>query len=104
MLCHRTGVRTCALALLAIICLASERSEAKDRWTNDTGKHQVEAEFVELQGEILVLRGESGKKITVPLAKLDEASRRLAQTRAGVLSGTLRRDRSAGQAHPARRR
>ena len=86
MLCYRTEVRTCALALLAIVCLTSERSEAKDRWTNDTGKHQVEAEFVEIQGEIVVLRNESGKKITVPLAKLDEASRRLAQTRAEELS------------------
>ena len=86
MLCYRTEARTCALALIAIVCITSERSEAKDRWTNDTGKHHVEAEFVELQGEILVLRSESGKKITVPLAKLDEASRRLAQTRAAELA------------------
>ncbi len=82
MLCHRTEVRTCALAILAIVCATSKRSEAMDRWTNDTGKHQVEAEFVEIQGEIVVLRSENGKKITIPLAKLDEASRRLAQTRA----------------------
>jgi len=86
MLCYRTEVRTCSLAIVAIVCMTSERSEAKDRWTNDTGKHQVEAEFVELQGETLMLRVESGKKITVPLAKLDEASRRLAKTRAAELA------------------
>jgi hypothetical protein len=44
-------------------------------WSDSTGKHKVEAEFVELKDQKVTLRRKDGKAITIALEKLSEADR-----------------------------
>jgi hypothetical protein len=43
------------------------------KWTDNTGKHSVEAELVEVKDGSVVLRKVNGKTATVPLAKLSQS-------------------------------
>jgi hypothetical protein len=86
MLRYRTGIRTGVLLLIVIVHFNGQRAVAQDRWTNSTDKHHIDAAFVELQDDAVMLRNENGKEVSVPLAKLDDASRRLARTRAEELA------------------
>jgi hypothetical protein len=65
--------------LLTVLCLATADA---DRWTDQAGKYQVEATFVRMEGDAVVLRRENGSEVTAPVGKLDDASRRLAFQRA----------------------
>jgi hypothetical protein len=49
--------------------------ESVRKWTNDTGKHSVEAELVEVKEGNVVLRKANGKTATVPRAKLSQSDR-----------------------------
>ncbi len=40
------------------------------QWTDKTGRFKIEAEFVELQGTTVVLKGKDGKQIKVEEARL----------------------------------
>lgn len=44
-------------------------------WTDSSGKKNIEADFVKLNGVSLVLRKPDGQEVTVPLSKLDDKSR-----------------------------
>jgi hypothetical protein len=49
--------------------------EKTQSWTDSTGKKNIEANFVRLNGVSLILRKPDGQEITVPLSKLDDKSR-----------------------------
>ena len=49
--------------------------EKTQSWTDSTGKKNIEADFVRLNGVSLILRKPDGQEITVPLSKLDDKSR-----------------------------
>jgi len=44
-------------------------------WTDVSGKHTIEAEFVSLAGDSVTLRRPDGKELTLPLSRLREADR-----------------------------
>jgi tetratricopeptide (TPR) repeat protein len=50
-----------------------------DVWTDSTGKHSIEAEFLALEGDKVVLRGQKGNRISISLSKLDSTSRSRAE-------------------------
>jgi S1-C subfamily serine protease len=50
-----------------------------ESWTDSTGQHTVTADFLGLEGDVVALRSANGKRITVPLAKLNPDSRALAE-------------------------
>ncbi len=49
------------------------------QWTDATGKHSIQAEFVELKDGKVRLRKEDGKEVTIPLEKLSEADRKFVE-------------------------
>jgi tetratricopeptide (TPR) repeat protein len=57
-----------------------------DVWTDSTGKHSMEAEFLALEGDKVVLRGQKGNRISILLSKLDSTSRLRAE-KLGNLQG-----------------
>ena len=59
---------------LAISVTGSQ--SAAHEWTDQTGRHRVEAEYVDLKDGEVVLRKSDGKTVTVPLDRLSEADRR----------------------------
>ena len=48
-------------------------------WIDATGKHKTSARFIELRSDSVTLRKSKGKEITVPIEKLGNESRALAQ-------------------------
>lgn len=50
-----------------------------ETWSDNTGKFQIEAEFVELKGMSVMLHKADGSTITVPLNRLSAESRALAE-------------------------
>ena len=68
-----------ALGLSAVAATAQQR-----KWTDSTGKHSVEAEFVEVKDGNAVLKRASGKTVAVPLARLSTADRKYISEQAAV--------------------
>ena len=60
--------------------LASART-----WTDSTGNHTVEAEFVDLKDGKVRLKKEDGKTITIPIERLSEADQEFVKSTAGSL-------------------
>jgi len=50
-----------------------------ETWSDNTGKFQVEADFVDINGRSVILRKANGSTITVPLTRLSTESRALAE-------------------------
>ena len=48
-------------------------------WTDSTGKHTIQAEFVEFKEGKVRLRKQNGKVVTIPIEKLSDADRELVQ-------------------------
>jgi S1-C subfamily serine protease len=48
-------------------------------WRDNSGKYSIEAELLQNDGEYVHLRKRDGTKVKVPVARLDEASRRIAE-------------------------
>lgn len=70
------------IAILAAVTwngLALGESNDKRLWTDDTGKHKTEAEFVRLNDGEVVLRKGDGEEVTVALTKLSQEDRDVAQ-------------------------
>lgn len=65
------GCRFMALAVLAVNLFSSE-AHARI-WVDSTGKHRVEADFVELKDGIVQLRKPDGRALSVPLNRLSAA-------------------------------
>lgn len=65
-----------ALFVVLLLASASDLVFAEVRtWTDVSGKFEIEAEFVQLNGENVVLEQEDGKKLTIPLDRLSEKDR-----------------------------
>lgn len=63
------------LATLPAIAIAEIRV-----WTDASGKHQIEAEFVALDGDNVSLKKSDGKILTLPLARLSPKDREFAKS------------------------
>jgi hypothetical protein len=51
-------------------------------WTDDTGKHTVEASFVALEAEQVALKKTDGKEVTLPLSRLSKNDQEYAKAQA----------------------
>ena len=58
---------------------ASELAKKKRTWTDSSGQHKIQANFVSKTESDVTLRLEDGEQKTVPLDKLSEADRELLQ-------------------------
>lgn len=76
--------RLCLSCLLFVATLATASART---WTNQNGK-TIEAEFVALNGETLVLKGDQGKTYEIPLASLSEADQSFAKEQATASTPT----------------
>ena len=65
-------MKTQILLLAASLCLWASQACART-WVDDTGKHRVEAEFVELKDDVVRLRKPDGKHVSVPVSRLSAA-------------------------------
>ena len=74
----RPILMTCLLLLAAGSPLAAQDAAGPRTWTDVTGKFKIEAEFVSLANEQVTLKKADGTTITLPLAKLGFADRKLA--------------------------
>jgi hypothetical protein len=72
-----------SIALPCLLSVLPLPTVNADQWTDRTGKHQIEATFVRMTDNAVVLRRADGVEVTVPLTKLNEDGRRLAGERAG---------------------
>ena len=69
--------------------IGKEPAGAMRTWTDNTGKHQVEAELVAVSGLVaagggkVTLKKADGKTTTIPLDKLSDADRRFAEQSSG---------------------
>ncbi len=75
-----TSLLAAILSATAAVALSSSAmaDQSMHQWTDSTGKHKVEAAFIKLQGDAVVLRKKDGNEVTVPLARLNSSSKRLA--------------------------
>lgn len=64
-----------AMALLLLSVLPGASEAAERTWTDSTGKFQVEAEFIKVQDDAVLLRRTDGRTIRVPLNRLSEKDR-----------------------------
>lgn len=68
------------LLVFAVIGVPSWADELRT-WTDSTGRFKVEAEFIECEDDVLLLRKENGKAIRMPLDKLSEEDRQYVEQR-----------------------
>ena len=74
--------------IAAVLVLAVCTSVASARtWTDSTGKHTVEAEFVDLKDGKVRLKKEDGRTITIPIERLSEADRAYVKSQIKQVSG-----------------
>lgn len=66
--------------------LQSNGLQGASVWTDVTGSYRVEATFVRLDQQNVVLKKADGKEVSVPLNKLSEASRKQAMSAASALN------------------
>jgi len=69
-------------AISLVIVLALATSVQARKWTDASGTYSVEAEFVGVSGELVILQRENGKQLKVPLAKLSIADQAFVRSRA----------------------
>lgn len=74
-----------ALGIAVVFC--SCQAQARE-WTDDTGQYSVEAEFVELVGQVVKLKRSDGEVISVPLEKLSRSDQEYARQLAGSSAGS----------------
>ncbi|MDZ4656479.1 MAG: SHD1 domain-containing protein [Bythopirellula sp.] len=71
-LTHSTRRQFLIFALsLPVLCALLVEQGGAEVWTDSTGTHSVTAEFLGLEGERVALRGANGKRISIPLVRLD---------------------------------
>jgi len=92
---HRPAWVPSLVATLALaVCCQPARSET---WTDNTDNFQVDAKFVDFDGEILVLQKKAGNTIRVPVRRLSAESVALARKLAGAPPSTTTPSRTADQ-------
>jgi phosphatidylserine/phosphatidylglycerophosphate/cardiolipin synthase-like enzyme len=62
------------LATVVVLAVCNLAAFARN-WTDTTGKHAIEAEFVNVEDSSVRLKKEDGSIFTIPLEKLSEADR-----------------------------
>ena len=73
---NRNRIFVCLFGLLATVSSASmTRAETSPTWTDLSGKFKIVAEFVQVDGDIVVLRKADGTEVRVPMTKLSSPSR-----------------------------
>ena len=79
--------KTLAILLLAVLFVGSEL-QAQDTakpalriWKDSTGQFSIQATFVRVNGELVVLQGIDKKEISLPLAKLSETDQQYVKAR-----------------------
>jgi len=81
------------LAIAVLAAVAGLHSPAlAETWTDNTGTHQVEADFLALRGTVVYLKKDNGVTIAVPLARLNTASQQLARQLAAATAQTATPD------------
>jgi hypothetical protein len=79
-------MRTVIAAVLVVaVCTSSALART---WTDATGKHTLEAEFVELKDGNVQLRKPDGKVVTLPIEKLSQADQAFAKAHAAPAKRT----------------
>ncbi len=66
----------CVAGFVLLLASASVCEAQARRWTDNSGKFSVEAELVEVKGDMVVLKKPDGSVVPVPIARLSEADRR----------------------------
>ncbi len=76
------------VGLLAVISfIAPAQAEPSPKWTDTSGKFSIVAEFVQVDGDIVVLRKADGQEVRVPMTKLSSPSRVQARKAAKAMGG-----------------
>ena len=86
--------RTCrnlsrATAFLAVLLVSHGIAVSQDRflqWSDNTGRFKVDAEFIRIEGEQVVLRKLDGKDVKIPFDRLSPESLELAKRKGGLSS------------------
>lgn len=65
--------------------LEKQKLSATRAWADDTGKHIVEAAFIGLQDDQVILLKSDGKRVTIPLAQLSNGDQQYAENESRVL-------------------
>lgn len=73
--------------LLCLLFVATLATASARTWTNQNG-NTIEADFVALNGETLVLKGKGGKNQEIPLASLTDVDQNFAKERAAASNST----------------
>ncbi|MEO2050107.1 MAG: SHD1 domain-containing protein [Pirellulales bacterium] len=72
-------LRSTYTLIVLVTCIISATVQQRT-WTDNTGKHQIEADLVEVKDGIAVLKKPSGKTVDVPLNRLSSADRKYIQS------------------------
>jgi len=91
------AVRLVLGAVIGVFASVSAVAQEARTWTDDTGKHQVEAVLKEIKRDAVVLTLPDGSATTVPLKRLSEADREF-------VAGERRRQLAENAERAARRR
>ena len=70
---------TLLVSLTVAVVVRAQDARKLRTWTDSTGTRKVQARFIELDGENVVLQRQDGKQVRVPLERLSNADRAFAQ-------------------------
>src|SRR4051812_8138622 len=68
-------IRRVVLSLSTVVCILCLRPVLARTWTDSSGTHAIEAEFVRVDGEVVVAKKADGTVVTMPLEKLSQPDR-----------------------------
>lgn len=84
------------------LCLGSLQANAQEKfqqWSDNTGRFKVDAEFVRIEGEQVVLRRLDSREIKIPFDRLSPESLELAKSKGGV--STPKKTSPKGSSNPS---
>ncbi|MFM8398694.1 MAG: SHD1 domain-containing protein, partial [Pirellula sp.] len=76
----------CALTSLAFLSGSAIAQEKFLQWSDNTGRFKVDAQFVRIEGEQVVLKKLDGRDIKIPFDRLSPESLELAKSKGGMSS------------------
>lgn len=86
---RRAGVSLNGWLMLFVLAMVSPIAQAQEKflqWSDDTGRFKVDAQFVRIEGEQLVLKRLDGREIKIPFDRLSPESLELAKSKGGMSS------------------
>jgi hypothetical protein len=90
----RLRILSSFVALMVVVSwVAPMHAEPSPKWTDTSGKFSIVAEFVQVDGDIVVLRKADGQEVRVPMTKLSSPSRVQARKAAKAMGAS---DASSG--------